>query len=338
MLAQPLQPSQRAKKRNIMKEVARHGTAAVKQLQKAAVPTIAKGLLALEGAVPKFVSDRAGYSTLTARQAPSMSSPGFAKPPEELVVHESKRSIVTSSLIRDIGKTPLIQTVMGEYRIQEPYMCFENSAGVRDGIAKKLEATGHLVRDGKAGTAAYTGELSGSALVKLNNEHGPLMIATYNMLSPEDGAERYTTRHAAVLAGSFQTAKGESVGLVVDGNNFQSNKPMEAIKRWMDKNGDDRPLSALTEEDFEKINEDLREQGESTLDVRQISVRLVDLDRLLAASDEGFKTADPLSSIATEVRYEPSATVKKELLPAKVVAALEAAIIDDHSIIEKFDR
>jgi hypothetical protein len=178
-------------------------------------------------------------------------------------------------------------------------------------------------------------------IVELNRAHGPVVLTMQNLIQPGQGDESYPVHHAAVLVATLRH-DGRHIGVLVDGNDLQSNDAMTEIERHLRENGDRRELSELTQHDFRRINEQIRKKREGKpLDVLQLGFRLVDLEDVVKTSTKKFvqlRQLDPSHEwVSNSVRFDESLELQGDPLPKEAADELVALIKQSPSIVERFE-
>ena len=276
------------------------------------------------------------------------------------------RHFVSREVLRLIGSTHLGRLCESAFRFQAPSDCIRNSRLARDAVVKGLLDQGQLTAPSTAqdkwvqivrGWLGLPRQLqthsviSGEQLKQLNQRHGPLVLTLQGAVPPGQGDDRYSRHHAVVLIASFSVDSAR-VGILIDGNDLQHNPAINRIAHWLTSQGQHMHLSQLTLEDLERINSDSTTQPDSAqgedhvqgTDVLQTAFRLVDLDALVARSEqrylqkEQFAIADGAHSERPNLlEGDRSLSTSDESIPAEVLTELRQAIQQNPQLVERFE-
>lgn len=276
------------------------------------------------------------------------------------------RRFVSHEVLRLIRRTDLGEASLKAFRFQAPSDCLANSRRIRDALVQNLieqgllmgpspdqENWGQTVRRwfGLPRQTDERGVTSAEQLMRLNQRHGPLVLTLQGALAPGQGDDTYTRHHAVVLIASFSVDSAR-VGILIDGNDLQHNTAINRIAHWLTSQGQHMHLSQLTLEDLERINSDSTTQPDSAqgedhvqgTDVLQTAFRLVDLDALVARSEqrylqkEQFAIADGAHSERPNLlEGDRSLSTSDESIPAEVLTELRQAIRQNPQLVERFE-
>lgn len=276
------------------------------------------------------------------------------------------RRFVSHEVLRLIRRTDLGEASLKAFRFQAPSDCLANSRRIRDALVQNLieqgllmgpspdqENWGETVRRwfGLPRQTDERGVTSAEQLMRLNQRHGPLVLTLQGALAPGQGDDIYTRHHAVVLIASFSVDSAR-VGILIDGNDLQHNTAINRIAHWLTSQGQHMHLSQLTLEDLERINSDSTTQPDSAqgedhvqgTDVLQTAFRLVDLDALVARSEqrylqkEQFAIADGAHSERPNLlEGDRSLSTSDESIPAEVLTELRQAIRQNPQLVERFE-
>ena len=190
-------------------------------------------------------------------------------------------------------RLPAVRHAIQAFTFQAHGLCLDHSAGMLHQIVTGLTADGLIQRRTPSlgervlrvliaqsinGLTTLKLSADSQAVHALSARKGPLQLVTQACLATDQGGAVYRRFHATVLLTSV-AYKGRHVGLLLDGNDLQSNPVMQALRAWQVRSKDARALDQLTAADFQAFN-----QTHPGLDLYQSAFRLVDLGDMLAAS------------------------------------------------------
>jgi len=283
--------------------------------------------------------------------------------PRATGTHMHKRAIVNSDTLRLLKRTPVGVASIEAFKIQTPGDCFYNSLGMLSKIGQSLLDSGHMTKASTKDVVAHSHNGGAAEFMELNQKHGPLLLIMQKLLQADQGEWAYPEFHSAVLAASW-LHEGRSIGVLVDGNDLQSNPAIDAIKAHMHEHGDKRPLASLTAHDFECISKEIQREGGQEQDVMRVAFRIVDLDEMTKASKARYDsrvaaagappilTLDDLDTpddpnkklpwlihaqVLNYAAYDASGSVNDVLLQKDVQDAIDEAIRLDPTMVERFD-
>lgn len=265
------------------------------------------------------------------------------------------RPYISDPAAQALKKAPVGRAGLLAFRFQQPGDCVRTSHDVKSSMIGYLLADGTLVRKEPLPTfwgrvakmmtwprgelVPYDGPWTVDAIRALNERHGPLQIATFNLVQPGQGADVYRRHHAAVLAACLQV-DDRWIGVLVDGNDLQDNPAVEVLQAWRKAQGDRRPLHRLSRQDFEAAS---RTPG--LVDAHQMVFRFVDLAQLLdtalrracaLAEQEVPEVLITQDDLTRHIFYDSTVYVNRPLLPPKVCEELAAAIRAEPELVEQF--
>jgi hypothetical protein len=296
---------------------------------------------------------------------PQAISPPLRNTPWVRLPTPQTRQFVNHEVLRLIRRTVVGEASLKAFRFQAPSDCVSNSRLVREALVNSLIETGHLIgptpdkeKWGQTvsrwlGLARPTVErtvISGEQLIRINRQHGPLVLTLHGALPPGQGDDRYTKHHAVVLIASFEM-DGTQVGILLDGNDLQRNPAIDRIAQWLAAQEQVADLSQLTLEDLERINSapttaDLTqgEDGAPPTNVLQAAFRLVDLGALVARAEQQlrqtgqFAMADGAHSERPNLlECDGSLSTQGDPIPSDVLDELRQAIRQAPQLIERFE-
>lgn len=276
------------------------------------------------------------------------------------------RQFVTREVLRLLRSTEIGEASLKAFRFQAPANCVGNSRRMREALVQGLieqgrltsptpeqESWGQTVRRwlGLARLTDWRSVRSGEQLMRLNQRHGPLVLTLQGALAPGQGDDTYTRHHAVVLIASF-SVDSTRVGILLDGNDLQHNPAIDRIAQWLASQEQPIDLSQLALEDLERINSDSsaspdNAQGQAHVqgtDVLQAAFRLVDLDALVAHSEQQYLQKEQFA-IAEGARserpnlleVEESLNARGDWIPSQVLAELRQAIQQDPQLVERLE-
>lgn len=270
----------------------------------------------------------------------------------------STRTFVNLAVYRILVASPAGRAAIEAFTIQRPQDCVSNAQDIRHAVAHLLAAAGLLLRPpaperswwrklfGRpqprhvAEPLTPKWEIDAHAVAALCERHGPMVLVVHGILSSAQGGRDYPLHHAVVLLATF-VHQGRIIGVVVDGNDLQSNPAIEAARAHLSRSGK-RKLHELTREDFEAINRELAARGEP-LDVYQMAFRLVDLEGLVQRAKAAYarrvlETVDEMGTRGMQNRasYSVQSQVTGEILDSAVRAELEQAVAASPELVERF--
>ena len=285
---------------------------------------------------------------------------GTARPaelarPTSLTTAAAARPYISKPAAQALKQAPVGQAGLDAFRFQRRGECVQSSHDVKSAMIGWLLADGTLVRREPLPTfwgrlthmmtwprgdlVPYDGPWTVDAIRALNELHGPLQIATFNLVQPGQGADVYRRHHAAVLAACLQV-DGRWIGVLVDGNDLQTNPAVEVLQAWRKAQGDRRPLHRLSRQDFEAAS-----RTPALVDVRQMVFRFVDLAQLLdtalrracaLAEQEVPEVLITQEDLTRHIFYDSTVYVSRPLLPPKVCEELAAALRAEPELVEQF--
>lgn len=311
---------------------------------------------------------RKGIAALLGASRPTAAAPKVLPGPPRPV-----RSYVSYRALQALKEAPVGKAGLHAFRIQRFADCESNSHLIRMSMIHHLVREGAMQRTernasfwgrlanlmawGQGELVPYDGPWTVEAIRSLNARHGPLQIITENLVQPGQGDDTYSRHHAAVLAACLQV-DGRWIGMLVDGNDLQSNPAVEVLQAWRDERGDRRPLDALGPPEFEAATQafGLRRAGgkrdgkrdakQEPVETFQLGFRFVDLAQLLeTALRKAYALAEHAvpeviiaqDDISNRIWYDSTVLVSKPLLPPLVCDELAAAIRDDPSLVEQIN-
>lgn len=304
-------------------------------------------------AIKKGIASLLGISKPTA----------LARPPATPTA-VSTRTYISFQAIQALKEAPVGKAGLQAFRIQRHGECVQSSHDVKTSMISYLLQDGTMARNEppqsfwgrllrmmswpQGELVPYEGPWTVDAIRALNARHGPLQIATFNLVQPGQGAEVYRRHHAAVLAACLPV-DGRWIGVLVDGNDLQDNPAVEVLQAWRKAQHDRRPLHRLSRQDFEAASQSRgpaeAQQGLDAVDARQLGFRFVDLAQLL---DSALRRACALAEqevpevlitqddLTRHIFYDSTVHVSRPLLPPKVCDELAAAIRAEPALIEQF--
>lgn len=243
------------------------------------------------------------------------------------------------------------------FAFQPPGRCLDHSAGQLRRVVQGLTAEGAmqqrtpslgermvraLMAPSSHGLMTIEVSSDSKAVHALSAQKGPMQLVSQSSLAPDQGGAVYQGFHATVLLASVMH-KGRPVGLLLDGNDLQSNPVMQALKAWQARSNDSRALHQLTAADFQAFN-----QAHPDMDLHQAAFRVVDLGDLLAASHArtvavqrlSFEESNPFVSVnhheTTTLNGVPYTEPVAPLVSQDAGRALQAALEAEPGQIERF--
>ena len=270
------------------------------------------------------------------------------------------RQFVDFAVLKLLEQTCVGRASIDAFRFQESAQCTFNAAGMREHVTGSLLDGRAMTKDASkmvqvdqsllyrllVGTPQTHGRRilehpSVADIVELNRRQGPVTLTMQKLIQPGQGDDQYPVHHAAVLIATLMH-EGRHVGVLVDGNNLQSNDAMTEVERYLRENGDRRELFDLKQHDFKCINAAInRDRQDRNLDVMQLGFRLVDLDSVVEASAKKFvmlRELDPYHEwMSNSVGFDVSLELQGDPLPTAAADELLALMKENPSMIERFD-
>lgn len=269
-----------------------------------------------------------------------------------------RRAYISSRLHHATQQIPSFRHARQAFAFQPHASCVVHSAAMLRQVARGLEGEGLitcpaqtlgmrvarvvLATPTRNGLAPLATPRDGRALHEMNDRVGPLQMITLSSLQRGQGDDVYRSFHATVLVGSMPH-EGRHIGFLMDGNNLQANRVMQALREWQAQAGDKRTLDQLTTADFEAFN-----KAHPALDLYQAAFRAIDLDDMLAASRSNkfgqvrwaYSEANPwLPSApveATAVLGMPDAQALAPMIPPGAAKSVADVLRAEPGQIERF--
>lgn len=196
------------------------------------------------------------------------------------------REFVSREALHLIASTPLGKAALTAFRFQWPGLCEANSLRMQWMLTSILAAEGlaskHEFDPADERTSRWPVDTA-QDLLRFNAGCGPLVLTLFKALPPDQGSEVYSRHHCVVLLASFKH-RDRCLGLLLDGNDLQSNPAVERLRQWLREEGRGRQLQDLCSEELLQIGKDWAEQGNPETELHQTAFRLVDLDQLIRLS------------------------------------------------------
>ncbi len=271
--------------------------------------------------------------------------------------NQSSRDYISPRLLAATRLIPSARHAAQAFTFQAPGRCLDHSAGQLHQIVEGLTADGTMKRRNpslgermvRALMAPSTHGLTSQAVSadsqdvhEISTQKGPMQLVSQSSLAPDQGGAVYQGFHATVLLASVPH-EGRHVGLLLDGNDLQSNPVMQALKAWQARSKDTRALHELTAADFQAFN-----QAHPDMDLYQAAFRVVDLGDLLAASQarsvavqrHSYDESNPFVSVnhqeTTTLNGVPDTEPVAPLVSQDASRALQEALEAEPGQIERF--
>ncbi len=270
--------------------------------------------------------------------------------------NRSARTYISPRMLGATGQLPAVRHALQAFTFQPHGRCLEHSAGMLQQVVAGLTADGVIRRRTPSlgeriarallspsihGLTSLAASADSQALHEISTRQGPLQLVTQARLAPDQGGAVYLRFHATVLLASV-AHKGRHIGLLLDGNDLQSNPVVQALRAWQARSKDTRALHQLTAADFQAFN-----QAHPGLDLYQTAFRLVDLGDLLAASQAqgaavqryAYDEPNPFVPVTHDdtitLNRVPHTTPIAPLVSQAATRALEAALEAEPQQIER---
>lgn len=266
------------------------------------------------------------------------------------------RAYISPRMLGATRQLPAVRHALQAFSFQAPGRCLDHSAGMLRRVVEGLSADGAiqrrmpplgqrvvraLIEPGSHGLTTLAIAADSQAVHDLSTRRGPLQLVTQARLAPDQGGDVYLRFHATVLLASV-AHRGRHVGLLLDGNDLQSNPVMQALRAWQARSKDTRALHELTCADFQAFN-----QAHPGLDLYQTAFRIVDLGDMLAASQARALAAqryawdepNPFVPVShddtTTLHAVPDAHASSPLVSPDATRALKAVLEAEPQQIER---
>lgn len=280
---------------------------------------------------------------------------GAAHSPPLATKSHTRRTYISQRVLEILRPTPLGAAAISCFRFQSFASCHENSFQMTMGVTHRLVTQGLMTRDPKGPLATLVKMSERTPDVPVDVEavrcaqalHGPAQLETRHTLAPGQGGELYDHFHSTVLLATFER-EGRTLGLLLDGNDRQSNPAVMAFARWALRTAGMRMPSQFGPADFQAFNAQRRlsPSADAEPDLHQAAFRLVDLAEMLTVSqrDPQEKQVVPmhdgsvveLPMRATAMRVDPGARVKQPLLAPATADELRDALRQEPGAVERF--
>jgi len=266
------------------------------------------------------------------------------------------RAYISPRMLGATRQLPAVRHALQAFTFQAPGRCLDHSADMLRGVVEGLTCDGviqtsapslgqrvvrALIAPSSQGLTSLAVSADSQAVHEISARRGPLQLVTRARLAPDQGGDVYLRFHATVLLASV-AHRGRHVGLLLDGNDLQSNPVMQALRAWQARSKDTRALHELTCADFQAFN-----QAHPELDLYQTAFRIVDLGDMLAASqaravaaqryawDEPNPFVPVTHDDTTTLNAVPDAYAISPLVSPEATRALEAVLEAEPQQIER---
>ncbi|MBL0418863.1 hypothetical protein JI739_00750 [Ramlibacter sp. AW1] len=244
-----------------------------------------------------------------------------------------RRGYVGEPVLRALEGTPIGLASRKAFRIQRFADCVHNTTRMTGQMVESLATMKQL---GCVRTAwlrphphflTELGEApTAERLEQLGTLRGPLQLVSFHGLQPGQGEQDYRHIHAVVQVATLRHG-GRTLGVLLDGNNYQSNPAIQALADLRKAEAGWRRLPDLDEADLLAADRAIQARRPGAPRVHQLAYRLVDLAQMLAASTS---TAPAL------VRFNPGWEMVRPALSPHAADQLRAAVDADPSQVESF--
>lgn len=266
------------------------------------------------------------------------------------------RTYISPRMLGATRQLPAVRHALQAFTFQARGRCLDHSAGMLRRVVEGLSADGviqrrtpslgqrvvrALIAPSSQGLTSLAVSADSQAVHDISACRGPLQLVTQARLAPDQGGDVYLRFHATVLLASV-AHRGRHVGLLLDGNDLQSNPVMQALRAWQARSKDTRALHELTCADFQAFN-----QAHPGLDLYQTAFRIIDLGDMLAASQARSVAAlryawdepNPFVPVShdntTTLHAVPDAHASSPLVSPDATRVLEAVLEAEPQQIER---
>ncbi len=282
--------------------------------------------------------------TLRLSSHPLPFSTSFVRPARCTAGDTPRRGYVSPRVLEVLANTPVGRASLKAFQFQPFALCDSHSRVLTRRVVAGLATQGTVKSSALTYLRRTLGfeptptdsklHLDATDVRQLIARRGPVQLVSHRGLQPGQGDDTYRGFHAVVALAAFDHG-GRTIGLLLDGNDLQTNPVMSKLKSAQAKGEISGDLDDLDSDQLHALDSKWRQEGPDAPRLFQSAFRLVDLQEMLDASSAiwpamaralpSVEAHAPLLSVAAEralgEEIDRAAVLLEHFTPAASAAA-----------------